>query len=333
MADLQLLNILKKRVRTWNQWQRRNANTYPDFRNADLAGMQLSCAQLQRADLHGAKLSHAILCDANLRRVDLSSADLRYANLSHADLSHADLTGADLSHAKLSATNLNGTLFRGTILENANLSHALLQNTAFMNVDLSTVRGIDTVYPLGSSTIGVDTLTRSKNLSDDLLRKLKIHENLITSLHERGKAPFEYSSVFISYASEDLAFVQKLRDALQQEGIWCWFAPDALRGGDFFKARIDQAIRQCDKLLVIFSKSAHTSTWVKYEVELARQKEKKQNPTVIIPISLDKTFMDDPGWATFLRDKRHIRDFKDWKDPLSYYTALKLLLRDLQVSV
>jgi hypothetical protein len=329
MADQQLLNILKKRVRTWNQWQRQHANTHPDFRNADLESSQLSFAQLQRADLHGAKLSHAILCDANLRRVDLSGANLRYANLGRADLSHTDLTNADLSHANLSATNLNGTLFRGTILENANISHALLQNTTFADVDLSTVQGIETVYPLGPSTIGTDTLTRSKNLSDDLLRKLKINENLITSLRERGKAPLDYCSVFISYATEDLVFVQKLRDALQQKGVWCWFAPDALRGGDFFKARIDQAIRQCDKLLVIFSKSARASIWVKYEVELARQKEKKQKLTVIIPISLDTTFMDDPGWASFLRDKRHMRDFKEWKDPLSDQPALKFLVRDL----
>jgi uncharacterized protein YjbI with pentapeptide repeats len=333
MADQQLLNILKKRVRTWNQWQRQHSNTHPDFRNADLMGMQLSCAQLQRANLHGAKLSHAILCDANLRRVDLSSADLRYANLSHADLSHTDLTDADLSYAKLPATNLNGTIFRRTILENVNISHALLQNTTFADVDLSTVQGIETVYPLGPSTIGVDTLTRSKNLPDNSLRKLKIHENLITSLREQGKAPLEYSSVFISYASEDFVFVQKLRDALQREGVWCWFAPDALRGGDFFKARIDQAIRQCDKLIVVFSKSARASTWVKYEVELARQKEKKQNRIVIIPISLDTTFMNDPGWATFLRDKRHMRDFKEWKEPLSDHSALKLLLQDLQISI
>ncbi len=333
MADQQLLNILKKRVRTWNQWQRQHANIHPDFSNADLESSQLSFAQLQRADLHGANLSHAILCDTNLRRVDLSGADLRYAKLSRADLSHTDLTDADLSHAKLSATNLNGTLFRGTILENANLSHVLLQNTAFVNVDLSMVRGLDTVYPLGPSMIDVGTLTRSKTLSESVLRKLKIHENLIASLHERGKAPLDYCSVFIRYASEDLTFVQKLRNALEQEGVWCWFAPDALRGGDFFKARIDQAIRQYDKLLVVFSQSARASTWVKYEVELARQKEKKQNQTVIIPISLDTTFMDDPGWATFLRDKRHMRNFEKWKDPLSDHTALKLLLRDLQVSV
>jgi hypothetical protein len=111
---------------------------------------------------------------------------------------------------------------------------------------------------------------------------------LITSIREQGTAPFENFSVFISYASEDLMFVQNLRDTLQREGIWCWFAPDALRGGDFFKARIDNAIRQCDKLLVIFSRSALASPWVKYEVELARQKERKQKTAVIIPLSLDQ---------------------------------------------
>ncbi len=333
MVDQQHANLLKKKVKTWNQWQRQHSNIHPDFRNADLEGAQLSFAQLQRADLHGAKLCNTLLCNTNLRYVDLSGADLCYANLNHADLSHADLTGANLSNAKLHHTDLHDTTFKETILTNTNLSYALLQNTTFANVDISTVIGLDTVYHLGPSTIGLDTVSLSKrNIHKDFLRGAKVHENLLTSIREEGKAPFDYFTSFISYASEDLVFAQRLRDALQREGVWCWFAPYSLRGGDNFKARIDTAIRQCDKLLVIFSRYSLASEWVKYEVELARQKERKRNTTVIVPICLDTAVLNEPGWAAFIRNNRHIRSFENWKQPHNFQEAMKLLFDDLRMN-
>ncbi|HVB24892.1 MAG TPA: toll/interleukin-1 receptor domain-containing protein [Ktedonobacteraceae bacterium] len=334
MADQQLLDLLKKRVRTWNRWQRQHANAHPDLRNADLGGAHLSFAQLQRADLHGAKLYNTLLCNANLRYADLSGADLSYADLSHTDLSHADLTGANLSNARLHCTNLNGTTFRDSVLINTNLSHALLQHTTFANVDLSEVIGLDTVYHLSPSTIGLDTVSRSKrNIPEIFLRSMNIHENLLTSIREQGKTPFDYFTIFISYAGEDEVFAQRLHNDLRREGVWCWFAPYSLRGGDYFKARIDSAIKQCDKLLVIFSQHALASEWVRYEVELARQKERKRNTTVIVPICLDASVMNEPGWATFIGNKRHIRSFVGWERLHSYPEALKLLLRDLQMNV
>jgi uncharacterized protein YjbI with pentapeptide repeats len=334
MVDQQHVNLLKKSVRIWNRWQRQHSNTHPDLRNADLGGAQLSFAQLQRADLHGAKLYNTPLCNANLRYADLSGADLSYANLSHADLSHADLTSANLSYTKLHHTNLNGTTFKETVLINTNLSYALLQNTTFANVDLSTVIGQETVYHLGPSTIGLDTVSRSKrNIPEAFLRGAKVHENLLTSIREQGKALFDYFTSFISYASEDLVFAQNLRDALQREGVWCWFAPYSLSGGDYFKTRIDDAIRQCDKLLVIFSRHSLASEWVKYEVELARQKERKRNTTVIVPICLDTAVLNELRWAAFIGDNRHIRSFENWKQPHSYQEALKLLLQDLRMNI
>jgi hypothetical protein len=148
----------------------------------------------------------------------------------------------------------------------------LLRSTTFANVDLSTVIGQDTVYHLGPSTIGLDTVSRSKgNIAEAFLRGAKVHENLLTSIREQGKTPFDYFTSFISYASEDLVFAEGLRDALQREGVWCWFAPYSLRGGDYFRARIDSAIRQCDKLLAFFVASLLTplpSRWTAINLSL-----------------------------------------------------------------
>lgn len=320
-------------MKIWNRWQKRHSNIYPDLRNVDLSATQLSFVQLPRADLYAANLRNTLLCNSNLRYTDLSHADLSYANLSHADLSHADLTSANLSDTNLYYANLNDAIFRETVLSNTNLSHALLRNTTFANVDLSTSIGLDTAYHHGSSTIGLDTLSRSKgNISAAFLRGVKVHENMLTSISESGIAAFDYFTCFISYASEDLVFAQKLHDALQREGVWCWFAPYSLRGGDYFRARIDRAIKQCDKLLFIFSQHSLASEWVRYEVELARQKERKHKSTgVIVPICLDTTLLDKPGWAAFISSKRHVRRFENWKQFHAYQQALQLLLLDLQM--
>lgn len=332
MADQQQLSLLGEKVSLWNKWQRRHSNMRPDFRNGDLRDAQLSFAQLPRADLHEAILSKASLCNANLRYVDLSEADLSYANLKHADLSHADLTNANLSFAQMQHANLHQTLFKDTLLSDTNLSYALLRDTIFANIDLSRAIGLDTVYQLTPSTIGLDTLSRSKTaIPEAFLHGAKIHKNLLTSIHEQGKAPFDYFTTFISYAGEDREFVQSLHDALQQAGVWCWFAPSSLRAGDYFKGHLDKAIKQCEKMLVVLSEHSVASNWVRYEVDLARQKERKRNTRVLVPICIDTAVLDKLKWATFIHKSRHIRVFEDWTNPSSYQESLKLLLSDLRM--
>src|SRR5438105_1675419 len=81
------------------------------------------------------------LSDANLRRADLIEAILSRANLSDAHLIGAHLIGADLGRA--------------------DLSRATVGRTIFGNVDLRTVKGLETVHHDGPSTIGTDTLLQS----------------------------------------------------------------------------------------------------------------------------------------------------------------------------
>lgn len=89
-----------------------------DCPGCNLAGVDLSEADLEGANLAGANLLKTVLFKANLRHANLSGtnlfgADLRYAILNGADLSGAnlagaDLTGADLRNAKMRGTNLKG---------------------------------------------------------------------------------------------------------------------------------------------------------------------------------------------------------------------------------
>src|SRR2546423_1096997 len=67
------------------------------------------------------------------------------------------LKSADLSHSNLARAHLSRT-----VLDGADLSGAVCHVTTFANVDLSGAKGLDSVRHLGPSTIGTDTLFRSR---------------------------------------------------------------------------------------------------------------------------------------------------------------------------
>ena len=113
MADKKHVAILKRGVRTWNAWRKRNPKVKPDLSRAllidlELRGINLSNANLERSVLRGTTLSRANLSRANLKR-----ADLRTASLRRAKLEHADLTAAILRYTSLAETNIEAATFSG----------------------------------------------------------------------------------------------------------------------------------------------------------------------------------------------------------------------------
>jgi uncharacterized protein YjbI with pentapeptide repeats len=327
MANKKHLAILKQGVEAWNQWRNKNRGIRPDLSEADL-----SEATLNWADLHGAYLREANLRGANLIEAELSGANLRGVNLSGADLNWADLGAANLIEAELSGADLRGANLRGANLRGADFTRSIVHGTAFANLDLSNVKGLDTIEHLGPSTIGIDTIYRSQGkIPESFLRGAGVPENFIAYMHSLAGQAFDYYSCFISYSSKDQDFAKLLHARLQQEGVRCWYAPEDLKIGDEFRQRIDDAIRLHDKLLVVLSEHSVESRWVKDEVEGALEKERQQNKLVLFPIQLDDAVMTTTqAWAASLRRQRHIGDFTKWKDHDSYQKAFERLLRDLQ---
>ena len=141
----------------------------------------------------------------------------------------------------------------------------------------------------------------------------------------------EYFSCFISYSHKDEAFAERLYADLQDKGVPCWYAPEDLRIGDKIRPRIDESIRQFDKLLLVLSEHSIDSLWVEHEVEAAFEKEMKHNTIMLFPIRLDHTVLDtEQAWAAEIRRTRHIGDFSRWKDHDAYQQAFERLLRDLK---
>jgi uncharacterized protein YjbI with pentapeptide repeats len=305
-----------------------------DLREADLSEAVLRKAYLLEADLHGAQLSEA----------DLHEADLHHANVSEANLRHADLTGANLSyahlrHAQLSGANLNSAYLRETNLSSADLRHADLSEatikwTVFGEMDLSAVKGLETINHAGPSILSINTIYRSRgNIPDVFVRGTGADESFVEYMHSLTGQATDYYTCLISYSSKDQGFAERLYADLQGKGVRCWYAPKELEPGDYYHHKIEESIRTYDKLLLILSEHSIKSEWVEEEVKRAEEKEEQMDTRkqVLFPIRLDDVVMRTKReWVATRRFLRHIIDFTGWKNHDIYQRAFEQLLRDLK---
>jgi hypothetical protein len=260
----------------------------------------------------------------DLSKATLNSAELTWSNLNGAYLFEASFRGADLDRANLNNVYLDGTDF----------THAHVGWTNFGSIDLSKAKGLETIRHTGPSTIGIDTIYKSKGeIPEIFLRGAGVPDSFITLIPSLITAmkPIQFYSCFISYSSLDQAFAERLHADLQAKGVRCWFAPEEMKIGDKIRPAIDQAIRVYDKLLLVLSKNSIGSDWVKKEVETAFDKENESGKIALFPIRLDEAVMEsDEAWAADIRRTRHIGDFRKWKNHDQYQKAFDRLLRDLQ---
>lgn len=326
MENQEHVDLLRQGVRQWNEWRERTQQLHPD-----LGGADLSRADLRRADFSDTKfdftsLREANLSEANLSETDLYNADLSGANLSRANLRRAYLGGADLSNADLTKANLSEADLSGAGFTGANLSGAEVGGTLFANVDLRKIKGLDTVQAFRPSSIGIDTIYRSRGqIPETFLRRVGIPETFLTNMRALVElmSPIDFYSCFISYSSKDETLARRLHADLQASGVRWWFAPEDLKIGTRLRQRIDEAIHLQDKLLLLLSKRSIASTWVETEVEAALEKEDRQQREVLFPVRLDDAVMQTTqAWAAKLRRDTNIGDFTNWTDPQAYHMPL-----------
>jgi hypothetical protein len=338
MANQENLDILKRGVEIWNHWRSLHPDITPDLSNIYFPAIEPALEIiLVEANLSGVKLMNANLQGTNLSGADLSKANLvgvalSGANLSGANLMATNLVGANLSNANLCSAKIVGTYFRETTLTGADFSQAMMLLAVFSEVDLSLAKGLVHVDHQGPSTIGIDTIFRSRGNNPEIfLHEAGVPETFISYMRSLVIQPFDFYSCFISYSSKDQVFAERLHNDLQSKGIRCWFAPEDMKIDDKIRVRIDESIRMYDKLLLILSEHSVESNWVEYEVETALAKETNGKPTVLFPIRLDDTVMgSSTSWAAHIKNTRHIGDFTKWKSHNDNQKAFKPLLHDLK---
>ena len=368
------LQILKQDVSTWNQWRSDHpeirANLFGvHLREAHLRGADLRRANLREANLSWASLSRADLRGADLRETDLSEADLRQTNLREANLSWANLSRTDLSWADLRETDLSEADLTEANLRQANLSTSSIAWTTFGDNDLSEVRGLETVEHRGPSTIGIDTIYRSKgDIPEPFLRGAGVPDDFVMYLKSLDGTALESFSCFISFSHYDADFAQRLSADLQSKGMRCWFTPGDIDGAKKMHEQIGEVSQRYEKLLLVLSQKSMSSDWVATEIYKIRQREIKEGRRILFPIGLASSerirawecFDEDTGidLARAIREY-FIPDFSSWKShdsdwdregfnrllgkglareireyfiPDSYQISLDRLLRDLKTT-
>lgn len=97
-------------------------------------------------------------------------------------------------------------------------------------------------------------------------------------------------SVFISYSSKDLGFVNQIIKVLKDMGISYWKAPEMIPAGSSYAREIPRAIRECEVFLIVLSKASQTSIWVEKEIDSAINHRKTIVPVKIDEVPLCETF-------------------------------------------
>jgi hypothetical protein len=215
------------------------------------------------------------------------------------------------------------------------------------------VKGLDKVIHGGPSTIGIDTIRKSKGeipdkflrgcgLSDMDIESARLYDpelsyqeidEILYKVHDlRAWQPLQISPLFISYSHADSAFVDKMEYHLNAKGVRFWRDVHHTTSGRLEK-QIDRAIRHNPTVLVILSENSIKSDWVEHEVRTARELEKESGRDVLCPVALDHSWKDS-SWPRRVMEQvleYNILDFSKWDDDMEFRKLFKKLIDGLEL--
>ena len=73
-------------------------------------------------------------------------------------------------------------------------------------------------------------------------------------------------NLFISHSSRDRIFVERIVYELRRHGLACWYAPSEILGAQQWQDEIGRALRRCNWFIIVLSRNALRSKWVKREL-------------------------------------------------------------------
>ena len=290
------------------------------FSSANLAGADLSSSDLSFANLEGANLSRANLSAANLTGASLNGASLRNATLFATNLTQTDLTGADLRGANIIKAEL----------ESAAFFEAVFGMSTFVNCDLSTAIALDFSRHTGPSTIGLDTIVKSRGLlPKKFLLDAGVAEPFVAVQDSLIGVKRKYPSVLTIGSKQDTVLAKRLENSLRSAQISCWnFAAD-----DESWVQSSETIQghtgYFDRLVLICTDSCLESTEARRrlaEVTGGKNEAALRNITTLAVGSLFEESSDE--LCTLLK-QGVVVDFRGWDDLRVFEVAVTSLINVL----
>lgn len=137
--------------------------------------------------------------------------------------------------------------------------------------------------------------------------------------------------VFISYSTKNEKIANKIRHALEQNGLKCWISHSNIPSGNNYIDEIANAIKSTKIVLLVFSKFSQESKYVNNEINMAYSHDKP-----ILSVNIDDT-MPKEEMEYYLKVTQWLTVFPNPEDHLETIVedALKLCnqKRDAPVSV
>ena len=96
--------------------------------------------------------------------------------------------------------------------------------------------------------------------------------------------------IFISYRSTESAHAYFMKDFLETNGFSVWMAPESIPVGSDYATEIPIAIKNCTAVVLVLSKKAQRSKWVRKEINSAFDLGKAVMPFMVENCKLTKEF-------------------------------------------
>jgi hypothetical protein len=101
------------------------------------------------------------------------------------------------------------------------------------------------------------------------------------------------NAVFISYAREDLAAVQRLKAGLEAAGVTTWFDMERLESGDDYDRKIQRNIARCSYFIPVVSATTQRRQEAYFRREwsyaLDRARNMADGALFVLPVTIDDT--------------------------------------------
>ena len=116
--------------------------------------------------------------------------------------------------------------------------------------------------------------------------------------------------IFISYSSKQKSIADGVCHYLEENGFKCWMAPRDIPIGSEYGDLIEEAIKACKAIVLVFSEAASISKWVKGEINVAFSEDKP-----ILPFRVDETEIKG-GFRVMLNQMHWIDAYPHYADRL-----------------
>lgn len=148
------------------------------------------------------------------------------------------------------------------------------------------------VFGLIFPIVGIVLLIRYSspmNIGNDLVVKFLISLagcalGLIAGYLYKGIRNREHRTIFISHSMEDAVIARQFAELLRSDKLSVILPEDTLNIGDNLTTTVNEQIAKSDSIIALISPKAARSEWVKRELSIARDKQRK-----IFPVLLEGT--------------------------------------------